>query len=574
MQSHLHALFVVTTILLLVSESNQAKGQIQLLGEHLLNPRSAELDSIGQKPLIYAPVKTDSDILYFTPFFVFENTTDGKLKVDLSKPLRDGDPWKVRLTLLVSPNWLLDAIAGEIRNWAKTQVNPRYNRYKAINATSLIPAELTYIYVQELSSAPSFTTIVNNNIITQQPLYLEAQKDTKEQALALQKNLENRESSALFNVNYRLFARVTVSESRAEVSRVSITQTEGNKTLSGAGRAFKFSVSPSEGVGTIGADQRIITRDQKDAFEARVRNEIAGDYIIENEDDRKFIDQKLDDFFKIALREEAVAFEHIGKAMTLLSEYNFRPADLSPEKIQQLAVEAKNALHTEDQSRFSFSGSGSASYLGFGGSASASYTRDNLKKHMEDKGWTFGITTEVYVPKTFTVYVIDKTQLNSDTFVSTKISRRFRDTPDFDATVTTAKGFCDKSVEFGAKALTGVNMSETITNLYSLVSDLERNKLKYKRIEFVLAPARDPKDPNVLQAPIHTAVNHTIPVPDSKELIATWTTPIDAIHNQDSWFRIDPRISGKSVVISLLAKTQGPSSTGTNIRVVVHVIYK
>jgi hypothetical protein len=95
--------------------------QIQLVGEHLTNPDAPELQAIGQQSVVYMPTSITSPVLYFTPFFAFTNTTDGKLKVDISAPEVTGAPWNVRLTLDVSPYQIRVAMAQQIRNWASNQ---------------------------------------------------------------------------------------------------------------------------------------------------------------------------------------------------------------------------------------------------------------------------------------------------------------------------------------------------------------------------------------------------------------------------------------------------------------------
>jgi hypothetical protein len=554
-----------------------AMGQIQLVGEHLTNPSPPELAVIGQRPLVYLPVRTDSNVLYFTPFFVFENKSDGPLKVDVNEPLKQGDPWVVRLTLLVSPNWLLGSLATEVRKWASSPANDKYSRYKAIDAKSLIPTEFTYISVQQDDDNPLFKPVQRNDITTQQPIYLDAPLATKEQATELARKLADRRTSPRFSIKYRLYARVTVSETSVKVSGISVSQTEGVKSLLGAGKAFRASVSPEGGTTVVGEDRSVVTRDQKDAFAARVRNELAADYVIENPADLAFIEGKLKEYFGTMFHEKDIAFDQIAAEMKYLSNYSFSPGDLTPDKIQKLSVEAKNFLQTKDQSKVSFSGSGSASYMGFGGSASASYSRDELRERMVDKGWKFGVDGEFYTPKSLQVFIVNKKELANNFQIDISVSRRLREMTPFGAEVSTAQGFSDDSARRGYESLTGQNLaldiekmsraiadnSAALEDLRKLIGFLKSSHLKYKSIEQTLNRgvfATSPQNNQFTRVDIGNF---------GSKVIGVWWEPTNGVRGSTELVRAWTKWEGNMAWIEFARE----SNQGAFIAVRYHVLY-
>jgi len=471
---------VLFAVLAVFVTFSPARGQIQLIGEHLNNPNPPELASIQQRPLIYLPVQDDSTVLYFTPFFVFEETADGKLKVDVDQPRRRGEPWKVRLTLLISPNALLDSMAAEVRKWAASQANDRYSRYKTIDGKSLIPTEFTYLAVSEKHAAPLFKPVVRNDITTQQPVYLEADLSSEQEAHELADKLRKRLTSLLFEVQYRLYARVTVTESEMLVSQLSVSETNGVKSLQGAGVAFNAQISPSDGRMSFGEGQSVLTRDQAEAFKAQVRSDIRVEYQLENEEDIALLQQELDRYFASALWKQEIAFDDVGQALRRLSAYNFSAQDLTPDRIQNLAVEAKNALQQEEQDKFSFSGSAFVGFLGLGGGVSVVRNRDELKKQMEDKGWVFKAGVEAFVPKSLDVYVVDEQRLSKEFNIRVNAKRLLRTITSMGAEVTTAKGFSDKSAEEGFTRLTGADIAQQLDILRQDMLNLQRNLVETK----------------------------------------------------------------------------------------------
>ncbi len=439
----------LSLILLVLVLTPNSKAQMVLDGEQLCNPTVPELTDIGQRTVIYKPqiLQGNSDpaaVLFFTPFFVFENNKDGSLKVDVFEPSAENRPWQVRLTLLVSPDDLLSRIAASVRAAAATSLPLK--PYQFLLPQNLVPVEFTSISIAEANgngdpvSTPLFASFTSNTITAGQPLELFADCKTEAQARDLALKLREKKALAHFRVDYRLFATMTVSQASVDVHSISIKNTDGVQTLSGAGRAFKVSVDPANGLAEIGNND-IISRDQQMSFDAQVRNQIRADYKFEREEDRQFLMDQLNTFMGEATTQANINLEDVGKAMNQLSAYSFSPSDLSPDKIQNLAIEAKNAMQTEDQSKFSFAGSASASFCGFGGSASAGFSRDDLKKQMTDKGWTFGDGGEKYVPKSLKVYVVNKNALESVKDIDLNVKQVQRTQPLIHAFVSSDRGF-------------------------------------------------------------------------------------------------------------------------------------
>jgi hypothetical protein len=277
--------------------------------------------------------------------------------------------------------------------------------------------------------------------------------------------LEARASTPQFHIAYRLFARMTVSESTVRVSSISVSQTEAVLSLSGAGRAFRLDVSPTGGQAAVGSDQTYLTRDQAESFKARLWNEISADYIIERPEDLGVIRSELDRYFKKITQEREMPLNNLQTEMTKLSGYNFSAQDLSPAKIQKIAIDAKNYMSTEDSSKSSFNTSASASFFGFGGGASVGMSRESLKKNMLDKGWKFDVEVNAYVPISLKVHVLDRNALRESFSINISVSQRLRQITGLGSDVTTADGFNDRSAELGYKELTGQNYATELNKL-------------------------------------------------------------------------------------------------------------
>jgi len=550
--------------------------QVQLVGEHLNNPTPPEITTIGQRPVIYLPVEDDSPVLYFTPFFVFEETPEGDLKVDVSEPLTDANQWSVQLTVLVSPNWLLDSMALEVNKWAKSQTDEKYRRYESIDAKTLIPTEFTFLSIKESNQNPIFEPIVRTDLRPQQPITIEAHFDSQEQAEAAAKKLRERRTRLNFVVSYRLYARLTVSESKASVSSISISNSDAVKSLTGAGRAFSVSKNTDEL--RIG-DKSLITREQFERFSALLRNEIAADYDIENDNDLEFVDRKMQEFLETRLPEQEFAFDRIRAVMRALSSYSFSASDLSPDRITRIANEAKQELSKKEHEKVSFSGSASASYLGFGGSASVSHSRDSLKEMMEKKGWTFGADVNAYVPKSLKVHVVDRSKLETEFAINVKVKRRLRLVPSFGADLSTAKGFSDKSAEQGAAILTGKNFArelafieervqnaqKEIGTLQTLASQLESGALKYYSVDEEVATNTPGKfNPHV------AATVKRYKVEAATKIAAVWHEIVDSVNEQGRHSQIEPKVEGNDIVVTYRAM---PNQPGTVMRVRFHALY-
>ena len=162
---------------------------------------------------------------------------------------------------------------------------------------------------------------------------------------------------------------------------------------------------------------------------------------MENEEDLKRLDEQVKVFLDKALKSEEIQEAEIKARLGNFRRTGFEPGDLSPDKIEQLVVDAKNALAQTDSTKFSFQGSASASYLGLGGSASASFNRESLRQEMMDKGWKIEVKGSVYDPKSLNVYVVDKTALTKDLRLDISIAHRIRDAVSFGGEATTSRGF-------------------------------------------------------------------------------------------------------------------------------------
>jgi len=128
----------------------------------------------------------------------------------------------------------------------------------------------------------------------------------------------------------------------------------------------------------------------------------------------------------------------LGQQLARMAAYDFDPRDITPDQIDKLVADVKNFFSSEDMTFSNTEVGASASFCGFGGSASAKFTRQELRKRMEDKGWKFETVGKLTVPKSFEVNVVNDTVLRSEGAISGTVLREQLQFARFNHRVSTA----------------------------------------------------------------------------------------------------------------------------------------
>jgi len=251
-------LVVVPFIVLALGQAT-LNAQIRLQGQHLLDGTPDDLKS--QSVLIYEAESPKGQGLYFTPVFLFQQDSNGKLDAIVEKPTSPTDKWKIRLTLLISPDIVVENVAAKVRTWAKA--TEKHKTYENTIKSDLIRAELTSLNVNQVVNGGGlalFTPIRISKITTSGAIDVIALMPDEQSATDLADDLRSGKSSIDFDITYQQFATLVTSESSVHFDKVSIADTKASSSLVGAGLAFQAKVDPAKGQIIRGDQKSILIR--------------------------------------------------------------------------------------------------------------------------------------------------------------------------------------------------------------------------------------------------------------------------------------------------------------------------
>jgi hypothetical protein len=379
-----------------------------LLGDEYKNADSV-LTDIGQKSNVFKPADLVRDTqLYFTPFFVFKGNADGRLYVKLDSPLPGSQYRRLHIYLLISPVQKTQAIAQMIRT--DEHIRPALSQFANVQVADLISIPFASLRVSDEQQPELFKTqmITDLSLLSEVELVAEL-KDPEASQFA--KELESGDVLRTFEVRYEFNARTTISSARGSMNSVSLSQTDAVKSLKGAANAFSFAVG--QGGGSLGGT--LVTRDQKSKFEASLRTEMQVTYEYESPDQLKVVQEEIDKYMKQVFKEEKIqADENFAKNIASLSAYGFQPSDLKADEMDKFVADVKNFFQSENQEKMTVGASGNVGYGPLSMGSSGNYSKEELRKLMEDKGWKFETSGKYTIPKSLDVYLVDNTALQSN----------------------------------------------------------------------------------------------------------------------------------------------------------------
>jgi hypothetical protein len=427
----------ILAILLVLANVRVLPGQVVLDGDHI---RDATPNGVRQTVLIYKPAADDTPVLYFRPFFLFDADEDGILNVRVFKPAPGNTKWLVRLKLIPNPAEVMPLVARNVRTWAATESpDSNYRKYAVVDAGSFVPTEVTEFQVRQVAERDEslvFDSISRDGVSGLEAIDLTAAFATEDEALAFQQDLQAGRTSARFEIRYRPYARMLLSRSVARAVSVDLSQMDGTQEVLGAGLPFKLKAD--ERLLAQGDPERVLTRDQIQRLRAELLREIGVGWTIENEADVELLTAQVDQWLAEVAKSEDRSIENIDAFLGHLSDYGFDPHDIKPDEIQKLMADIKEYLSTEQMDKFSLKAGASASFCGFGGSANMEMTREELKKHLEDRGWKIETEGTAYVPKSINVHVLQTQEIKKEKIINVSISRAERGTPAFTGQVSTS----------------------------------------------------------------------------------------------------------------------------------------
>ena len=419
---------------LLLSQNTIMGQSFILLGDEFQSGDNALID-IEQKTNIYYSKSSQNNAinLYHTPFFVFKSNKEGTgLEVRLLDVPGSIDKKQVVITILNSPVVKKKSIVQSIIN--TENIRPTNPEIKNITDNNLITIPFIQLKITQAQTtgAPIFLPYLNEYTNAPSEIDLIAElPDGQAQILANQ--LREDKIELQFKVYYEVNARFTRSESEVDVKGLFLYDSKAAKDIIGSGGAFGWRANVVRNQNsTIKKDELIVTRNQKETFTGRVKNEIEIQYRIENENDIQLL-QFWQDYFTAIFKPVNISISNgsFSSEIANLSGYGFDKRDIEPDEIDNMINDIKTQFEDETKDNIEITGSGSAKagFLGIGGdvSASGSYKKDEFRKRMEDFGWKFELKGKSYVPKSLEVFILSEKALKEEGVFNIGVRREFRD---------------------------------------------------------------------------------------------------------------------------------------------------
>ena len=399
------ALFVVT--LLTARIYAQSSGE----SAYLINATSPTLNRLHQSGLVY---EGEGDRLQYAPIFVIETLKNGCPNTEIVSPLTENGPWELQIHILVNPECLVQEMANQVRVWTNgLSAGSPFKRYENVTRQHLLPVEMTSLHVSQITSPnqkPLFQPYQIEECQVPKRVTVSAYFESEREAVEFQKKL-NGKSRVRFKIECSFKARHVATKSTVNLTANVINKSEAIQSVNGAGRPFTGHVVPENREISLGQDALVLTRTQMTNLVAELTNDVRETYRIEDPSHLSLLRSRLEEHLKTVFEERFIGIDDVGSTMKYLSSYGFDPADLSPDKIQKIAYEQRDLFQSKHADAHQTSVSARASFLGIGGSGAVNHSGQTQRERMEDSGWRFGLSGEVFVPKGITVFVAVNKQI-------------------------------------------------------------------------------------------------------------------------------------------------------------------
>lgn len=426
-------LFSLSCALLIGVVQARCVAQEQFTGNNLFDVSDPVFQKLPAPPTVYEQVKkatasgssvASATALFASPFFVFEDEADGKLRVDKSD-LLDGS-FRVTIHLLRSPLVYRQRIADEVRRYAVTHNRSEYSNTEGrdivappLRSISITPSN------DPLSKRFTFQS-PKSSFIYDTTFSLWTIVQSEAEADSLISKLQAKQARPAFDVTCQMNMLQTVSESTVHADNLEVSKLDAVQAMQGAGHPFATGVDIRAGKTVIDSDESYVTRDQKDAFEATLNQQISSEYVIENPKDLEVLRSELNGWIGRLFREKTVGLTNFQEEMKKLAGYDFSPDDLKPTEVTKLVDHAIDYMNSKSSSASSVGVNTSAKIFGFGGSLGVNVSKNEAHEILTKKGWDIGFDGTAYAAKSLTVYVVDKKTLTSGFSVNIAVSHRLR----------------------------------------------------------------------------------------------------------------------------------------------------
>jgi hypothetical protein len=388
---------------------------------------SLPLATINQTCDVYKTqsINNSNNKFIHTPYFAFRKTSDGKLDVQINKV--NATKSAIVLTLLCSPQELKKSIADYIRIDA---IKRNKTELININEKDIVTPNFISLKIEDITPETDFRFPENNNTgniyVVSIPITIVINTTDVSNLVT---ELQNGKRVPQFKITYTLNAKFLQSSSQVKADVANLYNSTALQDLKGASGAFSWAANYPAGSVTKAATT--VTRNQKQTFEGRIKNEISVAYDIENPDDLKFLQEQMDKFGKDIFKKATIDLTKgdFAQELARLSSYGFAKQDIEPDRIDTFFSKIKDYFLDEHQNELDASlKTGGSAYFGmFSGDLDTKVTKNDYAKQLRDNGWEIEQKGNIYIPKSLEVWMLNETSLNQNASIRVRINKSKRD---------------------------------------------------------------------------------------------------------------------------------------------------
>jgi hypothetical protein len=490
----------------------------------------SDFNGLRIKTNLYKPQdETNVTTAYFTPFFIFRGNADPSravsdgmpktsLHVDVQQLVTNPTLSAISLYLLVSPGALKPLMISQLKSVAISSYT--FDRWQTPN---LLDLQLAGYAVQQEGSDAVFEMKKETTPGLASEIRLVATLETGK-ANVLAEELRSGKRTLTFSVHYDLAAVRKVSSDMGSVVQKRLAETNAVKDLRGA--ATIGGVTPTSN------DPTTVTRDQQEKLRGALKDELVVKIQVENPDAVTDIQKRVDAYVdKLFADERSKNIEdNFGTEISKISTYGFDPTDLKPDQIDKTVKDVRDFFSSDDQSKINLSFKSGGSYMGIAsGNLEGSYSKEQLKKLMTDKGWYFEQEGSKFVPKGLKVYLLSDTAFSTNSSFTYQITKGLRALQELSTDVSTDT-VCDPNFRYsqylGTKRLS-YGIGSIIPVIYTLGDGTPANGDEF---EVPSGPAR--------------TVLLPVSLPPNSRLIGCWYNLVDGITPQMFLYHLEVVVQG------------------------------
>ncbi len=368
--------------------ATRAHGDVPTLPE----PKKCEVPLIVNGVQHSVSAYASGDILAVWPVPVFKaDPKTGHVAVDHEPPLKPGGLAKVSVQLVMNPSPLLKAAQAEIAA----------REGKAVPKLSSVVLRELSVEEQPGKQSRLFEPLNQPGESSGSGEYTLIAYMPEAEAKVYAEELRTGKRHAEFRVTAKLYAVRETGKATATARVAKIKDTNAYTKLVGTGGTSSTTAKDN----IVSQTAAPMTRSQQQELTAKIADEIAlALQITGNPKQLGILKEQVAEFMKLHAFGKERQIDITVAELTKLNPYEFDPADLKPDVVEKFVADVKAFLNKESRDTASFAAGGS----GWGVSANASYSKEQLRKKLEDKGWNISQEGKKFIPKSITVHDVNR----------------------------------------------------------------------------------------------------------------------------------------------------------------------